>query len=70
MSLQNDEVFLLLRAPIELLRALAEATDFLVECNPEKLKEVAGGMETLFPGRDIKNFAVPEESELLDGDSY
>ena len=70
LSLQKDEVFVLLRAPLKLLRALAESTDFLVECNPEKLKEIAGSMRAKFPGRGIENFRVPDESELLDGDSY
>ena len=70
LSVQNDEVFVLIRAPLWLLRKVAESSGFLVECNPHKLKEVAGNMKHNFPGKGIDNFQIPEADELLDVSTY
>jgi hypothetical protein len=70
LSVQNDEVFVLIRAPLWLLRKVAESTSFLVECEPDRLRDLAGSMKEKFPGKGIDNFAIPESNELLEGDSY
>jgi hypothetical protein len=64
LSVQNDEIYVLVRVPEDVLEVEAEASEVDVECRPEMLEVYGREMQARFPGESVNNFSVPS-FELL-----
>jgi hypothetical protein len=64
LSVQNDEIYLLVRAPEPLLEELAEASETELECYPDVVKQYGLEMRERFPGAVVHPFSIPDNKLL------
>jgi hypothetical protein len=59
LSVQNDEIYVLVRLPECILEYEAENNEMELECRPEMLEVYSREMKTRFPGASVENFNIP-----------
>mmetsp|Transcript_57017 Transcript_57017/g.114351 ORF Transcript_57017/g.114351 Transcript_57017/m.114351 type:complete len:874 (+) Transcript_57017:119-2740(+) len=66
LSVQGDEVYLLVRASEELLATLCEKSGTHMECRAEQVRLYGLEMQTRFPGLQVKSFEVPDQATMME----
>jgi len=64
LSVQGDELYLLVRAPEDLLEDLAEQFDFELECRPRALRAFGNKLSERFPHHGAHSFNIPNSFDL------